>query len=146
MVSLDQLSQFWLLCGTVIEVSTQRQDNEEWAVRLRDGRHQHINETLPLLFSRRLCEQFLELVNEEDDSRFRSPSQVACEQVQTACRVVFQNFVYPCQAPIVQVLRKCKCEGLHGMPPWVDGIQVDPLRDPRQPTRLQTRKQPCHPQ
>src|SRR5216684_8006176 len=64
--------------------------------------------------------------------------------MQTASRVVFQVLAKRLQAPVGQVFCQRYREGLYGMRPRDDRVQVDPLLAPRQPTGLEIRKQTRH--
>ena len=58
-------AQCWVGHRAVVEVSTQRQDDDERTTWLGYCRHQQVNEAPPFFFRRRLCEEFLELVNQQ---------------------------------------------------------------------------------
>ena len=76
-MGFDQPAQFGVVHSSIIEVSTKGYNYDGGTLRLGDSVHQQFNEVLPLLFSDRLSEDFLELINEEHHSRFRPLCQVA---------------------------------------------------------------------
>ena len=76
-MGIDQPAQFGIVHSSIIEVGTKRHNHDGGTLRLGGSVHQQFNEVLPFLFSDRLSEDFLELINKEHHSRFRPLCQVA---------------------------------------------------------------------
>src|SRR5258708_7726840 len=99
----DQSSQFWIGKRTIIEVSAQRQDDNERSARLRRGGDQQVDELLAFVLTGSEGEEFLELVDQQDDSLLRGFYQLSRQPVQAACRIILQVFTNRCDAAVGQM-------------------------------------------
>src|SRR2546426_355695 len=102
LMCLDQVAQLRVMHRSVVEVSSQGQQDDQWAPGFRCSRHEQVNEALAFPFGYGLSEQFFKLVNREHNSGAWLFDQLACEQMQTARRVVLQVHSYGAQTPVGQ--------------------------------------------
>src|SRR6266487_2658635 len=104
LVCLHKLVQLWIAHRAVVEIGTQREQDDDRTTRLGAGSHQQIKEVTPLILRRRLGEQFLELVYQQHYFCPWSLRKLGGKQVQTTRRVVFQILANRFQALVGQVL------------------------------------------
>src|SRR6266705_1702810 len=104
LVTRDELTQRWIGQRSIIKIGSQREQDDDRAVRLGDGGHQQIKEVTPLILRSRLGEEFLELVHQQNHSCPLSLYELRGEQVQTTRRVIFQVFPDRLQALVREVL------------------------------------------
>jgi hypothetical protein len=85
---------------SVVEVSSQGQQDNEWAPWLRCSSHEQVNDALAFLLGYGLGEQFFKLVNRKDNPGARSFDQLGRDQMKTAGRVVLQILTNGAKAPV----------------------------------------------
>src|SRR5260370_35160745 len=83
LVAWDELTQRWIGQRAIIEVGTQREQDDDRTVRLGDGRDQQIKEVTPPIFCTFLGEQFLALISQNHPFGPRSLCSLSAQQVQT---------------------------------------------------------------
>src|SRR6266581_8133484 len=93
-----QAVEFRILHGTIREVHSECENENNWTAWLSDGVYQQVNELPPLVFRGRQREQFLKLVDEQHNFGplwFRKSSRIEMEATR---RIVFQIFTNRFQA------------------------------------------------
>src|SRR6266568_4272524 len=113
--------------GPVIQIGTQCQDDDGCPLRLGHGSDQQVDQVLPLLFSGRLLEEFLELVNEQYDFLPWRLHQLGSQQVQAACRLVLQVLTHRFQTPVREEFCEREHQCLQRVSAWHHWLQVDPV-------------------
>src|SRR5216683_1637502 len=80
----DEAPECWVVHRPVVEVATQRQDEQQGTTWLSTCGHQQLDEVLPLPFVGRLGEEFFALIDHEHHGCCGRHAQLCCQHVEAA--------------------------------------------------------------